>query len=368
MANWILYGILSVQFYLYYIAFPKDPHVLKLIVFAQLLLETTQTATSTYDLIHHVTEAYTNPNAINEVGTIWISIPLMIGLIASVTQWFYCYRVGVLTRSKFAVALISLLSLGQLAAAIAVAIQEKDAVLLTRLLSQKSTMTAIGIWGSCSFACDIVIAAIMTYYLKKGDTGFENTHNMIVRLIRLSIESGCVTAFSAGVLVVLVFLPGPPPYYAAAAAVVGKAYSNSMMAMLNSRVKPVSNAPALEAPSWNESVKPSAPDSSTGGTEGFVFRGRDSEVGFDSSASEFPPPGELATSPRAYALGNAYRRRPPAHAPIRNGVFARLHALYAALTAEYAEHHAYAGRSRSTRSTPRCCLHAQPRTGCALAV
>lgn len=49
-------------------------------VFAQLLLETTQTATYTYDIVHHFTMAYTNPFIIDEVGTIWISIPLMIGL------------------------------------------------------------------------------------------------------------------------------------------------------------------------------------------------------------------------------------------------------------------------------------------------
>lgn len=134
---------------------------------------------------------------------------------------------------------------------------------------------------------------------------------MIVRLIRLSIETGCVTgqhiiqfclsahiayvakcqripALSAGVLVVLVFLPGNPPYYAVDSAVVAKIYSNSMMAMLNSRVKPVSNAPASAAPSWNESAKPVGSGSSTGWSQGFVFR-RGSERGFHSSCdSEFP--------------------------------------------------------------------------------
>ena len=63
-------------------------------------------------------------------------------------------------------------------------------------------------------------------------------------------------ALSAAIVLILVYLPGRPPYYAAAATVVGKIYSNSMMAMLNSRVKPVSNSPDFRAPLWNEVVQP----------------------------------------------------------------------------------------------------------------
>ena len=106
------------------------------------------------------------------------------------------------------------------------------------------------------------------------DTGFKNTHNIIVRLIRMSIETGCVTgkhihssfiifvvlieifpALINSVVLVLLCLPIHLPYYSAAASIVTKAYSNSMMAVLNSRIKPISNAPSLEAPLWNELEK-----------------------------------------------------------------------------------------------------------------
>ncbi len=62
-------------------------------------------------------------------------------------------------------------------------------------------------------------------------------------------------AFSAAIVLILVYLPGHPPYYAAEATVVAKIYSNSMMAMLNSRIKPVSNAPDFSAPLWNEALQ-----------------------------------------------------------------------------------------------------------------
>lgn len=89
-------------------------------------------------------------------------------------------------------------------------------------------------------------------------------------------------ALSAGVPLVLVYLPGPPPYYTLAGSVVSKTYSNSMMAVLNSRVKPISNAPTFRAPLWNELVKPIG--SMTEGTQGIVFC-RDSETEFSSSGT-----------------------------------------------------------------------------------
>ncbi|KJA27655.1 hypothetical protein HYPSUDRAFT_34768 [Hypholoma sublateritium FD-334 SS-4] len=193
MANWILFGILWVQGYLYYVAFPKDPRLLKWIVFGLLLLETVQTMMWTQDTIEAFITTFTDPNVFNIVRTVWFSIPFLTGLIACISQGFYCYRIWALTRSKYAVTLISMLALGQFSAAIAVAVQTQRARLLTRLLSRNGSLASIGIWGACSFACDITIAVIMTYNLRKRSTAFKNTHRIIARLVRLTIEAGCVT-------------------------------------------------------------------------------------------------------------------------------------------------------------------------------
>lgn len=75
---------------------------------------------------------------------------------------------------------------------------------------------------------------------------------------------------------------GPPPYYTAAGSLVSKTYLNSMMAILNSRIKLVSNAPTFEAPFWNELVKPIG--SRIGGTQGIGFC-RDGETEFSSSST-----------------------------------------------------------------------------------
>ena len=86
-----------------------------------------------------------------------------------------------------------------------------------------------------------------------------------------------------GVVLLLVRLPGHLPYYTAAASIVTKTYSNSMMAVLNSRVKPVSNAPSFKAPFWNElSGKRIESMHSAKSKQGILFF-RHSGAGFTSS-------------------------------------------------------------------------------------
>ena len=135
----------------------------------------------------------------------------------------------------------------------------------------------------------------------------------MIRLIRLSIETGCVTgqhnyhfssckvyvpkcqmpAFSAAILLILVYLPGRPPYYTTATTVVGKLYSNSMVAMLNSRIKPVSNVSAFSAPLWNESVILIESFSSTERASNFLFRRNRTTDVYSSRGSDIATPGEI---------------------------------------------------------------------------
>ncbi len=67
----------------------------------------------------------------------------------------------------------------------------------------------------------------------------------------------------------------------AAAELVAKIYSSSMMAVLNSRTKVISNAPACSAPLWNELADVSGSIITTGKSR-IVFRSN-SEV--ESSCS-----------------------------------------------------------------------------------
>ncbi len=69
----------------YYMAFPNDRLILKLVVFLELMLETVQTVAVTHDVFVFFT---TDPLVINQIGSSWYSIPLLTGLSAWVLRTF----------------------------------------------------------------------------------------------------------------------------------------------------------------------------------------------------------------------------------------------------------------------------------------
>ncbi|KJA25580.1 hypothetical protein HYPSUDRAFT_407955 [Hypholoma sublateritium FD-334 SS-4] len=161
LANWILYGVLLVQICLYYAAFPNDHRLLKQTVLLALVLETIQTTMFTQHVFQRFTRGFNDLLLASEVGTVWFSVPLMTGLIALLTQVFYCYRIAILTKAKYAVAVIAMLSISQLGLAIATAIQTKEAALVPNVLGTKISLITIGIWGASKAGCDTTIAVIM---------------------------------------------------------------------------------------------------------------------------------------------------------------------------------------------------------------
>ncbi|KDR71930.1 hypothetical protein GALMADRAFT_253725 [Galerina marginata CBS 339.88] len=234
--NWGLFGVLSMQVYLYYLAFPQDRVTHKLLVYGSFMLEATQTFLFTTSAFRTFATGFGNPAVLDEVDIIWFSVPIMSGIVGFITQAFYAYRVSVLAQSKYVAGLIMVLAFLQVAGSILIAVEAKKAAHWSLFLKRDSFISA-GIWEGGSAACDVLIAASMTYYLKRRDTGVKQTQVLLSRLIRLTVETGTLTAAIAITTLILTFLPGRPTYYQASVSVLGKMYSNSMMVAFNSRMK-----------------------------------------------------------------------------------------------------------------------------------
>ncbi len=116
---------------LYYVAFPDDRWFFKSVVFLEVLLETVQTAAFVKNLLVYMTVGYFNLGILNTFGSTWYAIPLMTGLgmfyaleikclidlvnqmylyllVASLTQGFYCHRIGKFSESKYVTVFIGL--------------------------------------------------------------------------------------------------------------------------------------------------------------------------------------------------------------------------------------------------------------------
>ncbi|KAF8970459.1 hypothetical protein BDZ97DRAFT_1791532 [Flammula alnicola] len=224
----------------YCAAFPKDRFLLKTVIYAVYMLESAQTLLLSVDAFKMFAIGFGNSTSFAKLDlhSGWFSIPIMSGIIACFSQGFYTYRIFVVSQSRYIPGVILLLSLFQLGGAIAIGLQAKRAPLI-----------AGGIWAGGSAACDIMIAACMTYYLRRRDTGFKKTRDILTKIIVLTIETGTVTATLAIIVMVLAILPDHLLYWVLFVMVLGKVYSNSMMVALNSRMKVFPNA---SRPVWNE--------------------------------------------------------------------------------------------------------------------
>ncbi|KAJ7080924.1 hypothetical protein B0H15DRAFT_474013 [Mycena belliarum] len=236
LLHWGLFGTLSVQIYLYYQAFPNDRPSTKCLVYIVYVIELAQTILMTHDIFLVFGAGFGNLVALTKIYFDWLTVPVMSGVVALIGQSFYAYRVYVLSESWIIPLLIVVISLTSTAGAFVTGALSFQAGNIIRLNS-RNTSVAVGVWCGASALSDVMIAICMTYYLTKRDTGYRQTRVLISKLIRLTIETGSLTAVVVLTGLALFFAFPSRTYYTAAAAIIPKLYANSMLAVLNARLQ-----------------------------------------------------------------------------------------------------------------------------------
>ncbi|KAJ7626056.1 hypothetical protein FB45DRAFT_1060589 [Roridomyces roridus] len=243
MLNWALFGTLSIQLCksaqnLYYRAFPEDRILIKLLVYAVYLVEIAQTALLTHDAFTIFATGFGDVSGLARVNFDWYTIPVTTGIVSSIGHAFYAYRIYLLSRSYWIPVLIIVVSLtSNISGMVDAGFSRAVGVLPSPHTKEISVLT---IWLAGAALTDVLIALAFTYYasypeLYRFDTGFRRTHTLIVKLIRLTIETGALTAVIALIdLVLFLAFPGKP-YLFTLGAILPKLYANTMLAVLNSR-------------------------------------------------------------------------------------------------------------------------------------
>jgi len=244
-----LFGVLLTQVYLYFLAFPNDPLRNKFFVYTVFLLEILQTISISRSAFYVFVTGYGDFAFYDRVELAWLDVPIVSGLVAFLAEGFYAYRISILSRSYWIAGVIMTLAFVQLGGAIAAAVVLKRAVLFSRLLGPHFTITA-GIWNGGSALCDIIIAICMTYYLSRHKSqSVRGTQVLLTRIITLVIETGTATAAIATLNLILESVPlaGRPSYYQVPSEILAKVYSNSMMVVLNSRMRIGSDSSSFDS-------------------------------------------------------------------------------------------------------------------------
>ncbi|KAF9527144.1 hypothetical protein CPB83DRAFT_793914 [Crepidotus variabilis] len=235
MLNWGLFGVLSVQTYIYHLAFPNDPIRSQLLSYGVYLLEATQTVMLTQAAFHQFAEGFGNRTMLLDVGSLWFTVATLSGIVSFIIQSFYAYRVFILSGSRQLAGLVLFFAVISLGGAVSTGVITRRAGSLDKLLGRDAYITS-GIWNGGSAICDAIIAICMTMSLTKRKTGMAKTQTLVYKIIRMTVETGSLTAAVATLNLVLTVLPNRPGYFLAPIGILGKLYSTSMMAVFNSRI------------------------------------------------------------------------------------------------------------------------------------
>jgi len=234
--NWALQSVLTVQVYIYYLCFPNDSKYRKCLVHAVCIYEWVQTALVTADTYQRfVTEDTSYTKYFVSYGVAWIVLFMMPALTAAIVQLFYAWRIAVVSQRRVYSIIILLAVVTAFCSGIVSAVSMKNLDIQDYDITAVTWNVATQLWLWCSVLVDSMIAGFMVYNLRRFKTMRTDTNLLVNRIIRLVIETGCLTV--AGAITALICWNRFPSTGLAACPllVLPKLYANTMMINLNNR-------------------------------------------------------------------------------------------------------------------------------------
>ncbi|KIM49811.1 hypothetical protein M413DRAFT_21948 [Hebeloma cylindrosporum] len=238
-----LIGVLSVQEStdMYSLAFPKDRVYMRCLVYGVYFLQLVQSVLVIKTGYWIFVTSFGDVAVFDRIDMLWLSVPVISSISTCLIQGFYAHRISILAQSKKMPGVIVALSFIQLGGGIAVGVHAQLKKFYSLLDTPQTVVleaTSTIMWNIGSVLCDTLIAVCMTYYLSRFDTTIRETKIMTKKIIRLTIETGSLTAAIAIVCLSLVlFPPGTTYYYQVPMGIIGNVYANSMLLLINSRIQ-----------------------------------------------------------------------------------------------------------------------------------
>ncbi|KAJ7839578.1 hypothetical protein B0H14DRAFT_3869710 [Mycena olivaceomarginata] len=217
LLNFYLFGVLSVQVYVYHACFPKDKASIKYLVYLIFLFMALSTCLNAADAYFWYASGFGNLIQFSKAHISPFYTPIGGSIIASVIQMFFCYRIWIIKKSavylSIAIAIISLIqAIGGLGGGI-------------------KAMWLIG--DACA---DVMIAGTMTVLLTQASReNHRQTNDLVKRIVRLIIETNALSASVA--IISLILFAGVPGtnYFICPTMILPGIYANTLLVTFNNR-------------------------------------------------------------------------------------------------------------------------------------
>ncbi|KAF8200166.1 hypothetical protein BJ912DRAFT_623513 [Pholiota molesta] len=232
-----LYGLTTLQTYLYYVYYPKDSGSMKSIVSIIWILDTLQAAFMTFSVYHYLVTSYFDLASL-ETGhwSLFLSVAFNT-VISCIVQIFFIVRISQLCSPRYRWWIVSIIGV-VVAAHFAFGVETVVFMFIKKDLAKLSDISLFAATPFAIFAVlsDFMIAGTLCYLLQGSRSGFRRTDTIISTLIIYAINRCLLTSIVAIVEVIVFALMPHTLWFLAVDFFIGKLYANSLLATLNSRV------------------------------------------------------------------------------------------------------------------------------------
>ncbi|KAH8088922.1 hypothetical protein BXZ70DRAFT_500245 [Cristinia sonorae] len=177
---------------------------------------------ATYDGFRVFVTGWGDSPVLDDIGLFWLSIPVLTGIVACLTQLFYAWRIHQLSERNIWDGL-ACIQIGHISD-------------LSRSFVFKNIIA--NLWTGSNVLCDVSITISMLYYLwsAKKRSLAPRSSTTLVRLIKFTVESGLIIAAMTVINLTLFQAIPHTLLYVIIGVPSGKIYSNCLLAVLNSRL------------------------------------------------------------------------------------------------------------------------------------
>jgi len=231
-----IYGITTLQAYLYYVSFPKDGKATKLLVASIWGLDTLHVIFMCHAIHYYLIDGFVDHSVLADATwTLFMSLTVNI-LLAFIVQLFFTHRIFLLCspqRRWWVTGMVGICVVAHFSFGINTVAKlfQKKAFVRLKEISSSSVIP----FGAFAILSDILIAVALCVLLDGNRSSFEDTNSVINRLIIFAINR-CILTSAVAIVETVVFSVLPNSFYSFAIDfVIGKLYANSLLAVLNSR-------------------------------------------------------------------------------------------------------------------------------------
>ncbi|KAF8531995.1 hypothetical protein JB92DRAFT_2846017 [Gautieria morchelliformis] len=229
----VLYGIVLVQFYLYVRGGSQDPLWLQAMVWSIGLLETAHTLVI-WSLLYTLTvKNFGNVPAIFQHRVSLALIFPLAGIVGSIVQSFFAYRVHILSGHLLIPTIAWFGAVFRAVCTIVLCIKPFTVANIPEFVARYLWLVVTPM--TINVAVDILNTSALCFYLIRGRSEFRSSQKIIDSLLLFTVETGLITSF-CGMAIVISALTMRGNYVDIALFMIyPKLFSNSILTSLNAR-------------------------------------------------------------------------------------------------------------------------------------